>query len=227
MTPVARLIVAQLQTTLRRMHAPRRSRTRTGLTLVETALIVSLVGVLLAIAVPTFVRTVQTSKVAEASSMLETLYRESAVYYATERTPPAVSMIAKAEAATPPSPANHTPATTPAHVFCLPDPAGPAPAKPSPKAVSLDFQADTTPGVATWRALGFTTEEPIRFSYSYLPAIAGCRIPSPAPVPSLLLRAEGDLDGDGVYSEFERTARITTPGELVPDPVLHVVDRVE
>jgi hypothetical protein len=43
----------------------------------------------------------------------------------------------------------------------------------------------------------------------------------------LTLRAEGDLDGDGVYSTFERRAEVAARGVLLPDPVLHIDDRIE
>ena len=43
----------------------------------------------------------------------------------------------------------------------------------------------------------------------------------------IVLRAEGDLDGDGLYSSFERRAKVLPGGKLQPDPVLHVQDRVE
>jgi hypothetical protein len=41
------------------------------------------------------------------------------------------------------------------------------------------------------------------------------------------LRAEGDLDGDGIYSNFERRANVSSQGKLTPDPVLHIYDRIE
>jgi hypothetical protein len=40
-------------------------------------------------------------------------------------------------------------------------------------------------------------------------------------------RAEGDLDGDGERSLFERRARGTEDGTLVPVGILYVRDRVE
>ncbi|HEX2675059.1 MAG TPA: hypothetical protein VHM19_00430 [Polyangiales bacterium] len=186
-----------------------RARRQAGLTLVETTLIVSVLAVLLAIVVPTFGRTLQVSKVAEASSSLEALYRASASYYAVQRT---LSSSAAADGST---------------AYCLPDAAGPAPEKPSIVPVAVDFQADTAPGVATWRALGFQLSDPVRYSYSYLPASVACRVTAVAGEPLLILRAEGDLDGDGVRSRFERSANVAGPGQLAPDPVLHVQDRVE
>ncbi len=172
-------------------------------TLVETALIVCLLGAVLAVAVPTFVRAVQTSKISEASQQLEMLYRASASYYAVPR----------------PDVDGH-------NAFCLPEAAGPAPAAPSEQPVSVDFADAATPGAATWKALFFAPKEPLRYRYTYLPTHAGCRLPVPAKG-VLSLRAEGDLDEDGLYSRFERSASIQAPGELVADPMLRVRDRIE
>jgi hypothetical protein len=44
--------------------------------------------------------------------------------------------------------------------------------------------------------------------------------------PVLVLRAEGDLDGDGVLSLYERTV-VTREGQLVLEPLLSVRDRIE
>ena len=58
---------------------------RRGFTLLEAALVISITGMVLAVAVPTFVRTLETSKAAEASEQLATLFRSSAAYYAVAR----------------------------------------------------------------------------------------------------------------------------------------------
>ncbi len=164
---------------------------------------VCLLGALLAVAFPTFIRTVQTSKIAEASSELASLYKASASYYATAQSLPDGT-----------------------HAFCLATAAGPAPALPAVEPVRVDFSAADTPGAATWSAIGFLPQAALRYRYSYLPTQAGCALPTPK-VAALSLRAEGDLDGDGAYSRFERGANLGAPGELVPDPVLRVRDRVE
>jgi hypothetical protein len=106
--------------------------------------------------------------------------------------------------------------------FCLPDPAGPTPAQPSAEPVRGDFSASTS-----WQALHFTPAQALRYRYTYRPTVSGCGLSAPAAGTSFSVRAEGDLDSDGVFSTFERSARITGPGELSADPVLHIRDRVE
>lgn len=180
-----------------------RVRRRAGMTLVEACAIVCVAGVLLAVFVPTFARHLHTSKTAEASEHLAELHRLSAAYYA----------------------GRHAGADGHVRQHCLPDAAGPAPATPTVDPMPVDFAAAATPGAATWRAIGFAPADPTRFSYSLTPTMAGCDVPG-GTAQLLILAAEGDLDGDGVRSHFER--RATVHGDaLVPTGVLIVRERVE
>ena len=45
--------------------------------------------------------------------------------------------------------------------------------------------------------------------------------------PLLVMRAEGDLDGDGARSTFERNASVDAEGNLVRTDILFVRNRVE
>ncbi len=172
--------------------------------MVETAVLLCIVGVVLAVAIPTFVRTVQTSKVAEASAQLRALLWATSAYYARV----------------------HETADG-ARRRCLPLPAGPAPEKPSPEPTEVLFDSRTIAGAETWRALAFQPDVPIQYRYSYLPKIAGCSLEVPAGTRLVTVRAEGDLDGDDEYSTFERTLLVAEHGGLVPDHLLSVRDRVE
>ena len=167
-----------------------KTRRREGLTLVEVALLLSILGIVVAVSVPTFVRALRTSKMAEAPLELERIYRATAAYY-------------------------ETPQQTAAglRMHCMPDAAGPTPSKPRATPVPVVFGAGDAP--ATWRAIGYEPAGPIRYRYTFLPARSGCGV-LPADShgePVLTLRAEGDLDGDGVLSLYERTA-VTKDGAL-------------
>jgi type II secretory pathway pseudopilin PulG len=183
-------------------HAPRAPRS--GFTLLEAALVVSITGMVLAVAVPTFVRTLETSKAAEASEQLATLFRNSAAYYAVAR-----------------------PTTGPKLAYCLPAAAGPAPLLASVNPVPVDFGAADTPGSPTWRALEFAPKEALRYRYTFLPHGPSCLIDEPIQPSTLTLRAEGDLDGDGTLSRFERRGQLRAFGVLEPDKLLHITDRIE
>jgi hypothetical protein len=170
---------------------------------VDTVLAIAVAGAVLAAFVPTFLRSIRTSKIAEAPENLEALYLRSAAYFA----------------------ARHDTAQGPAR-SCLPEAAGPTPAEPSADAADVDFHAEDTPGHATWRALDWRPSGPVRFRYTFLPVANECRIPPGAAV-VLTLRAEGDLDGDGTLSCFERDARVKDAWTLEPTGALYVRDRVE
>jgi type II secretory pathway pseudopilin PulG len=181
-----------------------RNRRPTGFTLLEAALVVSITGMVLAVAVPTFVHTLETSKAAEASSQLETLYRNAAAYYAVAR-----------------------PTTGPKLAYCVPGAAGPAPLVASVNPVAVDFSAADMPGAATWKALDFAPKQPLRYRYSFLPHGASCLVDEPAQPSTITIRAEGDLDGDGTLSRFERRAQLRAYGVLEPDNMLHITERIE
>ena len=176
---------------------------RAGLSSVEVASLVSVVGILLAVALPTLGRTIRPSKLTEASEQLDALYASVAAYYATPR-----------------------PAAQGGVTHCLPAPAGPTPEAPSQSALHTDFSAQSAQGASSWQALGFTPQQPLRFRYTVTPAAWGCNRNLADGTP-IVLRAEGDLDGDGLYSSFERRARTLPAGKLQADGMLHVQDRIE
>jgi type II secretory pathway pseudopilin PulG len=180
------------------------NRSKAGLTLVEAALLLCIAGIVLAVTVPTFVRKLETSKLEEVSVQLDALYRAASAYYRTPHDLPGGS-------------ARH----------CLPPAAGPAPKTPSPDPVEVDFTAADTPGAESWRALGFNPSARLRFRYTFDPAQAGCSPEPPTDGPMLVLKAEGDLDGDGEYSTFERSFVVDERGEMVPTKLLVVRDRTE
>jgi prepilin-type N-terminal cleavage/methylation domain-containing protein len=177
---------------------PARARNQ-GFSLLEITAVVSALAVILAVAIPTLARSVRASKVSEATEQLDALYRASAAYYAVPR-----------------GEQGH----------CLPEAAGPTPELPSTAPVAVDFAAASS-GAETWKALGFAPKLSLRYRYSFLPSVSGCGLPRGAPPHRLVLRAEGDLDGDGVLSTFERHAAIESDGKLSAEPVLHVQDRIE
>lgn len=170
----------------------------------QTAFVVCIAGILLASFVPTFVRELRHSKISEAPENLALLHRRAAAYFAAEYATGAGSV-------------SH----------CLPPAAGPTPAEPSEEPVEVDWADEDLPGGATWRALGFAPERPVRFAYTFEPTSVGCGLRTPAGTYLVTFRAEGDLDGDGERSLFERRAAVDAEGRLVPIGILYVRDRTE
>jgi prepilin-type N-terminal cleavage/methylation domain-containing protein len=179
-------------------------RPRPGFTLLEVTLVISITGMVLAVAIPTFFNRLETSKAAEASKQLETLYRNAAAYYAVAR-----------------------PTTGPKLAYCVPAATGPAPLVASVNPVPVDFVAPEMPGAATWKALDFAPKEPLRYRYSFLSHGPSCLVDEPVQPSTITIRAEGDLDGDGTLSRFERRAELHAYGVLEPDKMLTITDRIE
>ena len=170
------------------------------MSLIEAALLLCLLGIVLAVFVPTFLRRVRSNKISEASELLQEMSDRAAAYYATS--------------------------WTTGERFCLPQSAGPTPAAPSVDLVEVDFTAEEHSGHATWEAIGFQPDRPVRYSYSFAPSHHGCDLIATGDPRSVSFRAEGDLDGDGVHSVFERRATIGAEG-WKPADALHVHQRVE
>lgn len=188
----------------RHTHRPAIATKRAGITLIETALVVCIMGVVLAVAIPTFIQKMRVSKISEASENLSLLYLATASYYSKVHTTDTGKMLS-----------------------CLPEPAGPTPDEPSVDPIPVDFFAESSSSVKTWRALQFNPTRPLRYRYSYLPNLSGCFLPKQPYKLSIVLRAEGDLDGDEKYSSFERKISLDPMGELALDKLLFVRDRVE
>lgn len=179
------------------------NRRRAGLSLVESALAISIAGSLLAIFAPTFFRSLHMSKTSEATTSLEDMYLRTALYFGeAHREGPVVRR------------------------WCLPDEAGPTPRHPSADPVEFDFGDPHIDGHETWRAIGFQPRR-IRYRYSLVPEAVGCGIRRPEHQPVVTFVAEGDLDQDGQLSTFERSASVSTGGELVPEGAVRTNAPVE
>ena len=157
-------------------------------------------GVVLAVFVPTFLRRVRTNKIIEASELLQEMSDRTAAYYATS--------------------------WDTGKRYCLPPSAGPTPAVPTVDPEEVDFFADEQAGHTTWKALGFQPFRAVRYSYSYATSQDGCDLIGSDDFEPVSFRAEGDLDGDGVPSTFERRATLGADG-LKPAGTLHVHQRIE
>lgn len=176
-----------------------------GLSLVETAALISLSGVLAAAFVPTFAKQLRFSKIAEASEQLEGMYRSTAAYYEADHR--VIGHLLRG---------------------CLPQSAGPTPAEPRKDPVLVDFAAPDVAGRETWQALGETAPRMLRYSYQLHVAEPGCGPRSTPVYPAVTLRAVGDLDGDGNRSLLERTASISSDQRtLQPNIPLRIKNRVE
>lgn len=151
-----------------------------GFTLIELMIVVAIIGVLAAIAIPSFMKYIRRSKTSEAVMNLRKMYDGAVAYYLSEHADASGTMIARQF----PTSAPLTPATPP-------------PAK----------RVNTAPAdwkVGGWVALDFMVSDAQFFSYQF--DAKG----SPAHDASMI--AHGDLNGNGVWSTFERDIHGTTDG---------------
>ena len=185
----------------RRRQRLRASRSRVnGWTLVETAIVICVVGSLIAIFVPTFSARLRTSKIDEPPLVLAQLHEAVKAYYESSHG---------------------------GHRHCLPESVGPVPVETRQEAEAVDFTGPHQPGRMTFEALGFETQRPLRYRYELWTRRAGCGVTLRPGHTLFTLRATGDLDGDGVLSSFERRATVDDNDRVVPAGILHIRRRME
>ena len=156
-----------------------------GFTLIELMIVVAIIGILAAIAIPAFINYVKRSKTAEASSNLKTMFQGAAAYYEQENWTGGVPAVGGVVAAS----SHCTIGTT------TPDNA--------PTDAKRIIQWDAETNAAEYQAMNFAPADGLYFAYSLtsLPAASACG--NPANDTTLYtFRAQGDLDGDTTLSSF-------------------------
>jgi type II secretory pathway pseudopilin PulG len=184
-----------------RPRLPRTRRER-GFSSVELAVAFAVVGSLLAVAVPTFLREVRASRFVEPTEGLATI-AAGAVAYAL--TPPGSSAVAAAfprsVALTPAVPPRGHPAADPDGTWS------------DPTWRALHFPP-------TWGRFAFAAGEPHSFSFAFESTLGAAQS-------TFVATAHGDLDGDGAVSTFEVRGRDTAGGGPVIDPGMYVEAELE
>jgi type IV pilus assembly protein PilA len=164
------------------MRATRKGN-RKGFTLIELMIVVAIIGILAAVAIPAFMKYIRRSKTSEATMNLRKIFDSSTSYYDEEHATRDGDILSRQFPAT----IAQTPGT----------PASSCPGGDSTKIAPSSAYWSS----ATWQALNFAVDDPHYYVYSYDSAGTGA-------ASQFTARANGDLDCNNVESTFERVGTV-------------------
>jgi type IV pilus assembly protein PilA len=165
--------------------------TKRGFTLIELMIVVAILGILAAVAIPAFINYMRRAKTSEATLNIDRIFEGGIAYFEAEHVQRGVS------------------GTILQH--CLPSsetwtPAAPASAEKY-NAATVVTEWDTP----TWKALDFAMGDNFYYQYEFVTDVSG----QPASAGNYFYASsQGDLDGDGSPSLFERMAEVTDEGTI-------------
>ena len=172
-----------------------------GFTLIELMIVVAIIGILAAVAIPAFMKYIRRSKTVEATMNLRKLFDSSVSYFEAEHATSDGQIVARQ------FPTTNTWAPT---TNCGTATGG----KCNPATEASVWRT------ATWAALNFSVDDPFYYAYQYTSSGTGSSSAFSA-------EAQGDLDGDATYSLFRRSGSITAENNVTGGPGLFSENDIE
>jgi type IV pilus assembly protein PilA len=160
-------------------------RIKNGFTLIELMIVVAIIGILAAVAIPAFMKYIRRSKTVEATMNVRKMFDSSVSYYEAEHADKSGNALVKQF----PTSAGPAPAAQTATGPCCGQTGDKCPPSPT------NFTGDT------WSALNFSVDDPFYFVYQY---VSG----GSETTATFSAWAFGNLDCDSVNSTYERSGSV-------------------